>query len=211
MLKLQYESQKSVVSNMTNKEKIIGFAKQNNGVVTSDFANKNAISREYFSLLVNSGELEKLVRGIYVLPGTYVDEMFILQSQHKLAVFSYETALYLHKMSNRTPLKLTVTLPRDYRATKLINDDIVTVARCNREVHQLGVVEMLSPSGQVIMVCDLERTICDIVRNSEFVEKDIANSAIKSYAQKPNITKLMKYAKQLKVEKELKRILEVLL
>ena len=61
------------------------------------------------------------------------------------------------------------------------------------------------------MVYDLERTICDIVRNSELVEKDIVNNAIKSYAQKPNITKLMKYAKQLKVEKELKRILEVLL
>ena len=60
---------------------------------------------------------------------------------------------------------------------------------------------------------DLERTICDVIRDKDEMDKELYSKALKEYASSKdkNILKLIKYAKKLNVEKEVVELMEVLL
>lgn len=60
---------------------------------------------------------------------------------------------------------------------------------------------------------DVERSICDTLRNRNQMDIAIITDAIKNYvkSKSQNIPKLMEYAQILKVDKILKKYLEVLL
>ena len=73
-------------------------------------------------------------------------------------------------------------------------------------------IEIDSPSGNPILIYNLERTICDILRGSGS-DIQIINKAMKQYAfsKDKNIFKLMQYADQLRVKKKVMHYMEVLL
>ena len=77
---------------MSNSNKVLTIAKENNGTVTSAMIQSAGIARQYLKLLVDDGSLEKVSRGVYVLPEVWDDEFFNLQSQFKKGIFSNETA-----------------------------------------------------------------------------------------------------------------------
>ena len=66
--------------------------------------------------------------------------------------------------------------------------------------------------GQAVKVYDLEKTICDVVRDPQ-TDSDVMIQAVRQYVrrQDKNLQRLMKYAKILSVEKKLRPYIEVLL
>lgn len=72
---------------------------------------------------------------------------------------------------------------------------------------------MIDFDGNTIPMYDLERTMCDLVRNRSSFEIQDFNTALKSYARKKekNLTKLFEYAKLLRVENLMRSYMEVLL
>ena len=72
---------------------------------------------------------------------------------------------------------------------------------------------MPSPSGHLLMVYDIERTLCDIVKVRHKADIQVINQAMKSYASSKNkdIAKLMSYADQLRVKSKVLNYMEVLL
>ena len=67
--------------------------------------------------------------------------------------------------------------------------------------------------GNEINMYDLERTICDLVRNRNDFEIQDFNNALKSYVKRKdkNITKLFEYATLFKIENVLRKYMEILL
>lgn len=65
--------------------------------------------------------------------------------------------------------------------------------------------------SQKVRIYDRDRTICDVLRNMNKMDKEIFNKAIQSYVKDPkkNIPNLMQYAKALRVQKRVKDIIEV--
>ena len=86
---------------MTHTEKIKNLIIEHNGIVTSAMLTKNNIPRLYLKKLTDSGELLCVCRGIYVSPDAWEDEMFILQAKFPKGIFSHETALYIHGLTER--------------------------------------------------------------------------------------------------------------
>ena len=64
-----------------------------------------------------------------------------------------------------------------------------------------------------IKVYDIERTICDIIKNKSKIDIEIFTKALKDYAKMTNkdLFKLMKYAKKLGVDKKVREYMEILL
>ena len=60
---------------------------------------------------------------------------------------------------------------------------------------------------------DLERTLCDIIKDKNRMDKEIYSRSLKEYARNKdkNILKLVKYAKRLDVEEVVVELTEVLL
>lgn len=197
---------------MNYYNKILEIAKNNNGYVTTKEVVNNRINRMFLTNMVRNGNLVRASRGYYVLQDCIEDEYFKISSKSKYVRFSLSTALYLHNLSNRTPLIFNITLPNDYSGV-LQKEKNVVITFVNKEILELGVEEMKSPFGTKIKVYNVEKTICDIIKNKKKMDAEIFSNALKEYVKSNNkdLKKLMKYAKVLNIEKKVREFMEVLL
>ena len=197
---------------MNNYDKILEMVEKNNGYISSKEVNEKGINRMFLSKLVEKGTLVRLDRGYYGLSQSIEDEYYKKMLKSKNAIFSMSTALYLHDLSDRTPLFYDMTVPYYYGGS-LNNTSHVKLYFVKKDLLDLGVMEMTSPYHTTIRVYDQERTICDIIKNKDKMDREIFSTALKKYAHKSDkdLHKLMKYAKMLKVEKKVIDYMEVLL
>ena len=181
-------------------------------LLTSDLAQFD-IPRTYLSIMEKSGEIERVSRGVYRSTSTFIeDELFSFQAQHRASIYSHETALYLIDLTDRAPLTYSLTVPSGYHSETL-NASGHKVFYVKRELFELGVVSMKTPHGNLVQTTNLERTICDIVRNRNQVDVQIRNAALKRYINNKdrNIDLLLKYAKRFRIQKIVREYLEILL
>ena len=185
---------------------------QNGGILTTAQANEVGVSNERLRMLVHSGDLERVTTGIYVLPDEFTDKMFIVQLRRPKIIYSHETALFLHELTDRDPISYMVTVPTGYNPTRL-REDGFTVFTIKRELHEIGVTKLTTMFGNSVTVYDLERTICDCLRSRNNLDIAVVTDALKRYAKRKdkNLNKLMQMAETFKVTKLLRGYMEVLL
>ena len=170
------------------------------------------ISKQLLSKYVKKGYIERVAQGVYLSKDAFEDAMYVLQARSKKAIFSHETALYLHDLTDRDPLQYTVTLPSGYNASNFKNDGIY-VYFIKNDLLNLGVEYGKTPFGRNIRVYNKERTICDIVRNRNVIDSAIINEGIRRYLseKEKDIPKLLQYAEKFRVEKIIRQYVEVLI
>ena len=183
---------------MKYRNKILNLFK--NGYLTTKDVNDNNIPRFYLTKLIKEGKIERVSRGVYIKKNELVDEFVILQSKSKNAIYSNTTALYLHGFSNRIPIKYDITINSGYNGS-LQKEDNVNLFYTKRELLELGVIDYKLDSGNIIRVYDLDKTICDIIKNKKKIDAEIFNKAIREYfySKKKNTLKLYKYAKKMNI------------
>lgn len=197
---------------MSMPEKLNTLLMQKGGIITTAQANKTGVSNERLRLLVKSGLLERADFGVYILPDELKDAMYIAQLRRAKLIYSHETALFLHDLTDRDPITYTVTVPTGYNATKL-RDEGFTVFTIKRELHLLGATKLQTIFGNEVLTYNLERTICDCLRSRNQMDIALVTDAVKRYALRndKNLNKVMQMAETFKVTKVLRRYLEVLL
>lgn len=197
---------------MTDRERIKTLLKASpNGTITTEQVTSAGLHRSILQELVDSGEIYRFGRGLYVCTDAWEDDFYLLQLRYGRGIYSHDTALYLHGYSDRTPAQYTMTFPKGYNSRSLKEENIL-VKRVVTENYLLGVMELPSPCGNPLRVYDLERTLCDILRGSGS-DVQIVSVAMKKYAvsKEKDIHKLMKYAEQLRVKPKVLRYMEILL
>lgn len=194
---------KKIIEEILNKQ---------NGIILSHNLTENKIPRIYLSRMVKNGEIEKIGRGIYITPDTWEDDMFILQTMFSKTVFSHETALFLHGMTDVTPSRLSVTVPNNYGIGKL-SEQNVRIRTSVKNQYSIGITEKETSFGRKVKVYNVERTLCDIVKRSANCDIRFINDAFKYYISSGNynLHKLNEYAEILKVKQAIKKYLSVLL
>jgi predicted transcriptional regulator of viral defense system len=185
---------------------------KNNGFVTAKEVTQAGIPRRCLSELTKKGKIHKVDRGIYALPEVWEDELFFQQYRFSKGVYSNETALYLHGLTDRTPSSFAMTFPFGYNTSKVKKHGIIPIT-CQIEYHTFGICEVKSPLGNPLKIYDIERTLCDIVKTTHHTDIQIINQAMKAYAssKERDLAKLMDYAQRLKVKSKVLRYMEVLL
>jgi predicted transcriptional regulator of viral defense system len=197
---------------MSKQGQIQAFLQDAGDIVTSKQVTEAGFHRSVLSELVEAKELMRVSRGVYLRPTAWEDEMYLLQYRFSKGIFSHETALYLHGMTDRTPARFTMTFPWGYNAASL-KDENLTAKQAVKKYYELGMVEIPSPAGNVIRAYDIERTLCDIVRGSHTCDIQIVNQAMKRYVESKgkDIQKLMGHAEKLRVKPKVLNYMEVLL
>lgn len=194
-----------------NQNKIRKIIKQNNGVITAKEVSDNKIDSWYLTNLVQKGELERVARGVYFDPNfDNYDELYFFQLQNKACIYSYQTALYLHRLTDRLPFTNEVTVKQGYNAWRI--KDFVIVHQVKKEWYELGKAEIKTDMGNFVFVYDMERTICDLVRDRKNQDTEIFSKAWNLYIKKDskNIWKLREYAKEFGIAQQIEEILEVI-
>ncbi len=197
---------------MTNYDKILNYAKANNGYVTTESIKELNVNSTFFSNLVKNKKLEKMGVGIYKLPEYPIDNFFILSKSSKNMCYSHATSLYLHNMTDRIPLIYDITVPYNYSG-KLLKNKNVVLRYVKNDIFELGMIDIKTINDLTVKCYDLERTLCDIIKDKDRMDKEIYSKALKEYARNKDkkILKLIEYAKKLGIENEVIELMEVLI
>jgi predicted transcriptional regulator of viral defense system len=203
---------KQEVNSMTEPNNLQTVLTHNGGMITTAQANKAGISSERLRLLVKAGDLEKVSYGVYASPDELIDKMYAAQLRKPRIIYSHETALFLHDLTDRDPINYTATVPTGYNTTRL-REDGFTVFYIKRELHDVGTAELPTMFGNTVLAYGLERTVCDCIRSRNQIDIAIVTDAVKRYAARKdkNLNTLMRMAEIFQVTKPLRTYLEVLL
>ena len=196
---------------MNDEEKILKLMKNNNGLIKTSEIVSNKINKMALIRLVQKGIIERIERGLYIDSNKMEDSYFIFQYKCPKAVFSHETALYFHDLSDRTPIELMITVPSGYNS-RLLKDNNYKFSYIKDELYELGKIKIKTPYGNDVYCYDIERTICDIIRDKNKIEKYQFIDALKRYSDLKikDILKLYNYAEKFNIRNEVKNYMEVL-
>ena len=183
----------------------------NNGFLRNKDLVDNNIPSVYLTRLVNNNVIERVSRGLYVRTNSLPDDLVILQNKSKNAIYSNMTALYLYGFSDRLSIKYDITVNSGYNGS-LQEVDNVNLFYAKKELLNLGEIVYRLDSGNLIKVYDLERTICDVIKNKHRLDQELVNKALRKYfySKEKNTLKLYEYAKKMKIYKKVRSVFEIL-
>lgn len=185
---------------------------QGNGYLKTSKALQNGISKTTLAEYVKDRNLERAAHGVYASEDAWPDPFYLLSLKNGRIVFSQESALYLHGLMEREPACLTVTVPKGYNDTHLKKQG-VRVIHSKEDWFPIGVSQVETNYGNTVPVYDMERTICDIIRNKKDMEIQTFQTAMKEYmgSRRKNLGHLMKYAKEFHIDSAVRTYTEVML
>ena len=191
---------------------LIDIASEHGGIIEVKSAAQRGISKAMLYKLCKEDKIHRIVKGQYILPDDMQDELLSISMRSDKIIFSHETALFLHGISDRTPFEHTITAPSGCIPSVAIKSEC-KVYYIKPELFDLGRTMLKTPAGNKVQAYDLERTICDVIRSRNKLGTETFLAALKMYAASPkkNLNKLNTYAKHMRVEKVLRQYLEVLL
>lgn len=197
---------------MDHPEKLKKLIQKQHGTVLSSDLDRNEIPRVYLRKMLSEGQLERVGRGVYVSVDSIEDEMYFMQTKYPKLIYSHETALYLHGLSDRAPFQYSASVPSGYKVVGNVADRF-KIYYVKKELHEQGVETVKSAHGNPIRTYILERTICDLIRSRNRIDVQILNDAVKRFVKikSADYSILMDNAKKLRVETVLKNYLEALL
>ena len=197
---------------MNVQDRLQRLSDENNGILKASMAAEAGISRPALSSFLRRNGYERVFSGIYCAPGAWTDDLFVLQLRCPNAIFSHETALYLHELTDREPFVPSITVKTGYNPSHLTKDG-VKVYTVKSDLLEIGKATLNTPFGHTVSVYDMERTVCDVLRSRSSLEAQTVQDALKLYVKRndKNLYKLTDYARIFHVEKILTPYLEVLL
>src|SRR6056297_979519 len=195
---------------MNYRQKLNNLIEENEGLILTKELEEKNIPRQYLSIFLEEDKLERIKRGVYTTPETFNDEMYVIQQKNSKLIYSHETALYLHELSDRDPLEYTVTVPYGYH-NPYLKEKNIKVHTVKKELYSLGVMEKETIYGRKIKVYNKERTICDILKDRNNMDISMVNGAIKKYLMEKDkdLHLLLDYGDKLKINSVLRKYLEM--
>lgn len=187
-------------------------AEKSGGIIETNRAAQHGVSRAMLSKLCKENKILRIAKGQYVLPEELQDELLSISRRSDRIIFSHETALFLHGISDRTPFEHTITAPSGCIPSAAIKAEC-KVYYIKPELFDLGRTTLKTPAGNSVPAYDLERTVCDVIRSRNKIGTETFLAALKLYVASPekDLNRLYAYAKQMRVANVLRRYLEVIL
>ncbi len=182
------------------------FDKYHGVVRTSEFV-EAGYHHKYLKEFTDKGIIRRIKRGYYEWQyEEIISDVAIITRLFPDATIYLNSALYIYGYIDRTPNEWHLAVARgsararfeiDYPKIKpyYIAENYMTIGQ-TKIIHE----------GHKVNIFDKDRTICDLVRYSNKLDREIVNQGIKSYIEDPqkNISNLMRYARKLRVEKRVK-------
>ena len=165
----------------------------------------------YYKMLerAHQGELIQVRRGVYAnidqLSGNMIDVDAIVPN----GILCLWSAWNIHQLTTSMPQAFHVAIRRD-RKVKTPSFPKVEIHHYTDTILEIGVTTM-KIDGIRIRLYDIERCVCDAVKFRNKIGADVCSEIIGNYIERPtrNLSKLMNYARQLRVAKILEQYLQV--
>ena len=181
------------------------------GYVTRKDINNHDIPSAMLSQYAKKFGLVKHDTGFYSKEEWPKDDFLILQYEYPKLVYSLYSAAYLHHLISEIPHSdLEVTAPKNYRPFPLPRKGVILHTDTKDKTYNLGIQEIETEHKNKVGVYDLEKTVCDFVKNKNKIEDKIFDECISNYKKRTdkNISNLLRYASEMKITNEVHSLLE---
>lgn len=200
---------------MNNKEvKLMSFLKKKAGLASYAEIIKAGFNKALLKNSLNSGQIQKLDRGLYQLSsGISVAnlDLVIVSIKVPKGTICLLSALAFHEATNEIPKHIDIAIPRGSHANR-IKYPPVRFYRFMSKAWSAGIEEH-DIEGHKIKVYNLAKTIADCFKFRNKIGMNIAREALKTAIKEKNIKPkdIMHYAKICRVDNIIKPILEAML
>lgn len=165
----------------------------------------------YYKMLksAHQGELIQVRRGVYAdinrLSGNMIDVNTIIPE----GILCLWSAWSIHHLTTSMPQAFHVAIKRGRKITTPLFPKF-EVHHYTESILDLGVMPM-EIDGFSIRLYDIERCVCDAVKFRNKIGMDVCSEIINNYLERSdrNLSKLMNYARQLRVGTILEQYLQV--
>lgn len=166
---------------------------------------------EYYKMLekARKGELIQVRRGVYATSEQLSGNMIDVNSIVPDGILCLWSAWSIHRLTMSMPQAFHIAVNRNKRITVPAFPQ-VEVHYYTDKVLRVGVSQM-DIDGYTVNVYDTERSVCDAVKFRNKVGMDVCSEIINNYLERPerNLSRLMDYARILRVSAILEKYLEV--
>ena len=197
---------------MEQKKTIAKILKETNGILRASDAKLAGIDYKELQRLTEAGLIERISHGLYIFAADIADDYLVAQYRCGKGIYSHETALFLHGLSDRTPLQLMMTIPSGHNTRLLKDKSSFRFFYCKPDLHDLGITTVISPYGNILRVYNRERTLCDCIKKKDVLDIDLVLLAVKQYLSEKgaDLAQLLDYAEKLKIRDTMRQYMEVL-
>lgn len=196
---------------MTNKDKILKIFRQNGGLASLKEITDIGVNKYHLGKLIKSGRVEKIQHGIYKLTEYEISEFAQLKKIIPRGIICLYSAWNYYELTTYIPHEYHVSIEKKSKV-KLPYYPPVKLYYWDNSIFQIGVIQEEIENVK-IDIYNIEKSVCDAVKFRNKIGKDILNEILTNYLyrQDKNIDKLIKYAKQLRIETILRTYLDVLI
>lgn len=144
-------------------------------LLTRDVLKAQINTAYLYKFIKGRSGIRRICRGVYVLEGTDVDYCYVI-SLHSEGIFSYDTALWLHGLTDQKPGMIDITLPYGYNKYQYKNEPGEEIRKpfidnwnilihiTYREWFEEGIMSIPTPYGHTVCTYEKEKIICNMIR-----------------------------------------------
>lgn len=196
----------------THTQRILDLARQKGMLRPGDLHGVGA-ARVVLTRLTASGQLEKVGRGLYRLPGTTTSEhetLATVAAKVPQAVFCLLTALQFHGLTTQLPRQVWIAMPRGSHAPK-IDYPPVKMVQFTGEAYAEG-IEVFERDQVPLRVYSVAKTVADCFKHRNKIGLDVAIEALRDARaqKKAAANELWRYAKICRVANVMRPYLEAI-
>lgn len=198
----------------SSHDKLVEFIKKKGGFVRYSELIGAGFYKAIINAALDSGQIERLSRGVYSLtetPDLAHPDLVAVSVLIPKGVICLISALSFHEATDEIPHHTDVAIPARSRAKEIRNIP-VRYYRFSQKTWKAGIEEH-DIDGHKIKVFSLAKTIADCFRFRNQVGMDVARATLKNAFEQKKVShrEIMKYAAVCQVTRLIKPILETLL
>jgi predicted transcriptional regulator of viral defense system len=196
----------------TARDKVLHEARKRPFLTSAD-AGRAGVHSQELTRLVRSGELERVSRGRYRLPGREITEhhaLAIVAAASPGSVICLLSALAFHGIGTQVPFEIWVAVERGTRAPT-VNSQRLRVVRFSGDAFRKG-IDVHRIEGERVRVYNVGKTIADLFKYRNKIGIDVALEALRDAWRRRKVTidEIDRYARVCRVERVMRPYLEAL-
>lgn len=165
----------------------------------------------YYKMLESArhGKLVQVRRGVYASIEQLSDGMIDIESIVPDSILCLWSAWSIHRLTTSLPQAFHLAVKRDRKVATPCFPQI-EIHHYTASILEIG-ASRITYEGYNIRIYDLERCVCDAIRFRNKIGMDVCSEILSNYLSRPerNISKLMDYARMLRVGTILEKYLQV--
>ena len=184
---------------------------ENHGLIKTSDLNNLGIDFRRVQAFVDEGKLTRVKNGYYTAKGMDIPEEQLIAAMFPDGLLTMESAAYYHGYLKKKPAHWSVAISKNTSKSRFHLDyPIVIPFYTEPEVLEKG-ANQITLGDCTMGIYSKERTICDILKYQEKMERKDFKEAVLSYIQDDdkNVADLMTFAKERKVLKKVQMMIGV--